>query len=374
MPLLRRLSAPVGAFGLFALGGCTLSADLDSLTAGGPKLARTDAGVDAPCPTTECQANSESTRDSEATTSPRSTDGALSGSGPDPAPNGELSPATVDAGDAAPSPFEEAGSAAPSASPTTADDETPKDEPTSSPAPETHESAEAPSVDTSESTSPQNEPAGAALIHRYSFSDLATLVSDLVGDADGTVIGTASENEGSMVLSGGTYVELPTRVVDGLESVTVEVWFTSYGTRNWERVFDMGETEDDSPRSYLFLTSQTPSANGTMRATFRPLGESEVSANSAAPTSDDVKTHVAVVFDAANDQMSLYHDGELSAAVANAYSLLDMNVSSVWLGRSLFEGDPAFEGEFDELRIYDGALSSDRVRQSFEAGPDMVTP
>jgi arabinan endo-1,5-alpha-L-arabinosidase len=214
----------------------------------------------------------------------------------------------------------------------------------------------------------------AELLHRYSFANVTTSIADAVGDADGAVVGTATENAGSFVFDGETYIELPTEVLSGRENVTIEVWFTSYTTRNWERIFDAGESEDGSGESYLFLTSQSASANGTMRVTFRPDGETETSVNSAEATSDNLPTHVAVVFDGSENELRLYHDGELSASGTTQGSLQDVNVANVWLGRSLFEGDPLFEGELDELRIYDGVLSAAHVKASFDAGPDAPAP
>lgn len=212
-----------------------------------------------------------------------------------------------------------------------------------------------------------------ALVHRFSFSDIPA-ISDSVGGADGTVVGLARATNGSFVFDGDTYITLPTRVLDKRASATLEAWFTSYRTRAWERIFDAGESQNGSGRSYLFFTPQTPSATGTMRLTFRAIGQAEVTVDSAKAATDDVEVHVAVVVDAAASRIHLYHNGQLSASGTTQHSLLDVNVANVWLGRSLFSGDPLFEGELNELRIYDGALSDADVAASFEAGPDAVLP
>lgn len=42
----------------------------------------------------------------------------------------------------------------------------------------------------------------------------------------------------------------------------------------------------------------------------------------------------------------------------------------MWIGKSQFGGDPYFAGDFDELRIYSGALSADEVLLNYTLGPD----
>ena len=67
----------------------------------------------------------------------------------------------------------------------------------------------------------------------------------------------------------------------------------------------------------------------------------------------------AIVIDTAADLLRLYLDGvEVGAAPlggANAGSISD---TLVYLGRSLFNVDPAFTGSINELRIYDNVLDA----------------
>lgn len=231
------------------------------------------------------------------------------------------------------------------------------------------------STGTTSSSGPTDDTDGTAnLIHRYQFTDVATAIVDEVGDADGSVVGTATQGDGRLVFDGATYVELPTNTLSGRENVTLEVWFTSYQTRSWERIFDIGQSSEGDGESYLFLTPQSTASNRTMRVTFRADGEAEVTVDSVLATADNLETHVAVVFDGSENEIRFYHNGELSAFGTTEGSLQDVDVANVWLGRSLFDGDPLLEGDINELRIYDGTLGADYVRQSFEAGPDVLVP
>jgi hypothetical protein len=214
----------------------------------------------------------------------------------------------------------------------------------------------------------------AALIHRYSFTDVATSIVDSVGSAHGSPVGEVAQGDGRMIVLEDGYGELPNDVLEGLTDVTIEVWFTSYETRSWERVFDFGETENGSGKSYLFFTSQVPAASGTMRFAVRPTGETERVVNTAEDTVDNVETHIAVIFDDSNDELRVYMNGQLSGSASNDSSLSQVTFLHSWLGRSMFSSDPQFEGDYNELRIYDGAVDAARLERSYEAGPDVIVP
>lgn len=354
---------------------CSLSADLDSLTSGGPRQSG-DAGPSR---------GAESSDDEDNDGVPCSPASCTSGESASTRTESEYVEHTIGSEEPIPpSPTWDAGVVSTSDMPTLGDASLPiapgseaSSAPSQLPPPQTTATSESAISSTEQGTPTCGQGANceseATVVHRYSFTSTTTVV-DSVGGAEGTVAGNASEGSGSFIFDGETYIELPTRVLDGRENVTLEVWFTSYHTRNWERVLDVGNSDDGRVSSYLFLTPQTPSANGTMRVAFRADGESEISIDSAEGTSDNLATHVAIVFDGAENQILLYHDGELSASETTQGSLQDVNVTSIWLGRSLFDGDPMFEGALDEFRVYDGLLSADGVRRSFQAGPDALAP
>lgn len=50
--------------------------------------------------------------------------------------------------------------------------------------------------------------------------------------------------------------------------------------------------------------------------------------------------------------------------------LSDIEDVDNWLGRSQYEDDPVFNGEFDEFRIYGAALTADEIERSANAGPN----
>jgi hypothetical protein len=218
-----------------------------------------------------------------------------------------------------------------------------------------------------------------ALVHRYRFEGAGTTVRDTKGTAHGTLIGAALPDNGTLTLAGGTsdqYVDLPNRLISGLQDVTIEAWVTWSGGDPWQRIFDFGDSTaasegtQDMGRSHLFITPQGSGSSGTnLLALFRtPAGE--VVAQAAAPLATNVMKHVAVVVDGAGDLMTLYLDGQPAASIAFTAALSDVNDINNWIGRSQWLVDAEFGGVVHELRIYAAALGSSQLANSFAAGPD----
>lgn len=347
---------------------CSLTADLDSLTSGGPGREQPDAASpqspSGPA-TTEVGATSvEVSTESERTTA----DSASSAPTLDPGPAPSFCDDCSGAGESVTTLPSDSSTETSEADGTTSAAAAP---PLSSDAAEASSTAIDVSSAGDEATAPSTLD---GLLHRYSFNEAGAGLQDSIGSAHGTAVGEVTQADGRLIVAGDGYGDLPPEIVSDLTDMTIEVWFTSYQTRSWERVFDFGETDNGSGKSYLFFTSQVPSANGTMRLAVRPFGETELAVNTAVDTADDLETHIAVVFDDTNDEIRIYHDGLLSGSVATETSLSEINFQHCWLGRSMFTSDPLFEGDFNEVRIYGAALRAEHVARSFAAGPDTLVP
>ena len=213
-----------------------------------------------------------------------------------------------------------------------------------------------------------------ALVHRYSFDGSGTQVTDSVGSADGTVVGTQLSGNGTVVLSGsGDYVTLPSGIVSALTNATFEAWITWQGGAPWQRVFDFGSSSSKSGQgvTYLFLTVEADSTSGYPRAIYSTGGvtaETRLSATSALPKNTAVQ--IALAFDAAGKTFSLIINGAKVASGQITGSLSGLNDVNNWLGHSQFSGDPDFSGTFDEFRIYQAALSASQLNLTYNLGPN----
>jgi len=218
-----------------------------------------------------------------------------------------------------------------------------------------------------------------ALLHRYSFNEAsgATIASDSVGGAHGTLNGSAAFTGGGSLNLSGTdgYVNLPNGLISGLSAVTFEAWLTWNGGGNWQRIFDFGNNDQGennqgngityamlTPKSYdgvLRFAISTNSGNGEMATVWTnslPIGQ---------------PTQVAVAYDFLAGTAALYVNGQ---RVGSGPAIIPLNAISdinVWLGRSNWP-DPNLNATFDEFRIYGGVLSDAAVAASFAVGPDAL--
>jgi hypothetical protein len=83
------------------------------------------------------------------------------------------------------------------------------------------------------------------------------------------------------------------------------------------------------------------------------------------------KTHVAVVIDDNASVMRLYTNGVLRGTAPLVIGLSAIDDLDNYLGRSQFSYDPYFTGTIHEFRIYDRALTSAQLLESFNAGENL---
>ncbi|MFC5530541.1 DUF5695 domain-containing protein [Cohnella yongneupensis] len=198
---------------------------------------------------------------------------------------------------------------------------------------------------------------------RYQFSETSgTSASDSSGNGKtGTLNGGATfaaGQSGNAVALNGTngYVSMPSGIANGATSVTISTWVKANSLSNWTRIFDIGS----GTSSYMFLTPQPGGAGLRFAITNSGNGaEQRISSTTAFPTG--VWKHVAVTLSGSTG--TLYVDGVQVATNAS----MTLNPSSLgattqsWLGRSQFSGDPYFNGQIDDFRIYSRALSASEI-------------
>jgi len=220
------------------------------------------------------------------------------------------------------------------------------------------------------------------LIHRYPFNTDDD-ASDAVGTAHGTIMNGAYVFGGAAWFSGSIvsgadcdYIELPAGMMNGLTTVTFEMWIDSYSNGNWCEIYAFGNQTEGGAGAHMLMF--TPHSGA---------GDYRMSYAQAAPGYND--EHVAVgpgnldnfgpmcitcVYDPPNNTMSLYRDGvmisSISPPVATGFSLSKVVNNYSWLGRSLYNGDAAYNGTINEFRIYDSALSPIQVAASFVSGSE----
>lgn len=223
------------------------------------------------------------------------------------------------------------------------------------------------------------EPPLGSLIHRYSFDGTGTTATDTIAgaDGDGDIAGAALDGSGMLTLSGdsGQYVDLPNNLVHSLTDVTIVAWTAWVDGAAYGRVFDFGisdagEGKVGMGRSYIAVLPKTgfenqakPGLGGEIKAPGFPTVTLASTANMK-----NRAFQVALVFKS-GVSAALYLDGDQLAFQTTAIALGNIDDRNNWIGRSQYNGNPGYEGSFEEFRIYNAALDSCQLHTLLVRGP-----
>jgi hypothetical protein len=162
------------------------------------------------------------------------------------------------------------------------------------------------------------------------------------------------------------YVSLPSGIVSGLSSVTIAAWVRLVMSPTWNRVFDFGT----GANVYMFLTPNSTGPITGTRFTIATNGlyNQEDLNGPGLPTNNWEHVCVTLTAGAPSSASVLYINGTLVGQnpVAKLTPADLGNTTSNWLGRSHFSGDPFFNGQIDNFRIYGRPLSASEVQQLFQ--------
>ena len=207
------------------------------------------------------------------------------------------------------------------------------------------------------------------LIHRYSFT---TDASDSVGSAHGTLVNGASVMAGQVQLNGtNQYVNLPTGMLNGLSSVTMEFWASLGTNATWACVYNFGGAAGLSQALTLLIF--TPH-NGNTGHTLQITETGSIIEYVASHGLLDGRTnlHVVCVLDPPSGVMSIYTNGVLECTGSMTNPLASVASTVGWLGRTYLSPNPYLNGSIDEFRMYNGARTALEIADDYAQGPDAV--
>lgn len=227
------------------------------------------------------------------------------------------------------------------------------------------------------------EPPLDSLVHRYSFDGTGTSVVDSVGTASGSLVnGATLDGSGVVTLPGNRdgqpdqYIDLPDRLISGLGEVTIMAWTTWAGGAGYQRVFDFGISDTgvgqgNSGKSYIAVMPSTGFANGTgLGAEIAAPGYPTL----GLPSAEMMKDRAAVVGFALKSGLSvgLFLDGKLLIESPTTFKLSSVDDRNDFVGESQWSKDHCYHGSFDELRIYNAALTACQQQTIVKRGPDAL--
>ena len=147
------------------------------------------------------------------------------------------------------------------------------------------------------------------------------------------------------------YLELPYYVGD-FQEMTFATWARGSSTSAWQRIFDFGNGED----SYLFLT---PTNGSAMRFEIKSNGTTQ-GLNATTTLGTNTWKHIAVTI--GPSAVKIYVNGTLNATATDiTLRPTDVAPTLCYLGRSMFDADPAFNGMLSDVRLYNYELTAAEV-------------
>jgi autotransporter-associated beta strand protein len=233
------------------------------------------------------------------------------------------------------------------------------------------------------------------LVHRWSFNGGS--LADSVGGVAATTAGSntagistadnqitlpgGQHNSARVVLGDGTKVVLP----DSPDGLTLEMWATLHSkTLNYDRMFSINRNTSAWSPSYLSLCWTTSNNEWDYFLARWNGGETQVKwqalADDALPHRIDREQHVAIVLAPGESgwTATLYrHDAESSQFIKSysmtansaAWTPASLSDAVIALGYS-FESNPDSNASYNEVRVWNKALTADDLVRSAMLGPD----
>ncbi|MEO7933704.1 MAG: LamG-like jellyroll fold domain-containing protein [Chthoniobacterales bacterium] len=191
--------------------------------------------------------------------------------------------------------------------------------------------------------------------------------SDSLGATTATLTGTPSYGTGvfnqSLLLDGTTnYVTLGTLSGMTYNDFTVATWVYWNGGNAPQRIFDFGSGTDE----YIYLT---PSNGSNMRFLIRENGVDQYV--DTAPLPKNQWVHVAVTLNGST--ATIYVNGVAKAsnsAVTNEPANISLTLN--YIGKSQYASDPLLNGQIDDFRLYNYALSASEVTALLSGVPAIM--
>ena len=205
----------------------------------------------------------------------------------------------------------------------------------------------------------------------------------------GNAINTTIGNTGSATISG--YIDLPNGIISSKTNLTVEIWATPLGFRNWMRLMDFGKTNIGEINDATTGPGNT-TAEDSLRLSFAretSLNQQKMQIQTDAATfafyQSDLATtagteyHYVLTFQdgvgtygASGGRVSWYRNGALIGSADAPFHLSALEDVNNWLGRSQFGADYNAYANYNELRIYNHALTQAEISADYNAGPTTI--
>ena len=231
------------------------------------------------------------------------------------------------------------------------------------------------------------DPGTGNLVHSWTFDD--GTADDIVGDANGTLVGDATVVDGQLVLDGdGDWMDMPGDVIamNTFEGLTIEIQFTSVagGNTGFHMVTAFGEegTGDNPGYGYKYICITPARGDNVSRAMIQTVSmdndpwSEETGVSDVIEHDDGLPHHMVCTVD--NTELAFYIEGVLIGTAAldpPGNSVAGIGTDVARIGKGVYGVDPLWAGSVDYLNLYNRALSEAEIRYlAGERAPILVDP
>jgi len=142
------------------------------------------------------------------------------------------------------------------------------------------------------------------------------------------------------------------------DEFSISVWFYPKDNEAWERIYDIGTGID----KYIFLTPSTSFSVGKPRFVVKNNNVEQI-----IDSSRDCRINQwnNIVVTRKNGLTIMYLNGvEAGRTTAITYNFADIGATTQnYLGKSIYENDPKFNGMIDDFEVYDKALTGEEIKE-----------
>ncbi|MGI8602476.1 MAG: LamG-like jellyroll fold domain-containing protein [Verrucomicrobiales bacterium] len=228
-------------------------------------------------------------------------------------------------------------------------------------------------------------------VHRYLFDSLGsagdgTMVPDVLGSQHATIRGAGGSADASVLnLPGGSsatqaYVDLPNGIISSGREVTLEAWLRVNSTQYGGRIFDFGTSsageitgpgETFSGTDFVSLSANVAtSANQRLERGGGTIPNGGAARDTQGSAVNNVEFHFVLTYDNALKEWRWYRDAVLMEVLPDLDGPAGITDVNNWLGRSNSSADANLDGAYNEVRIYNYALTHNQIYGNYLIGPD----
>ena len=218
-----------------------------------------------------------------------------------------------------------------------------------------------------------------ALVHRWSFNgDLG----DSVGNQNATAIGAVTFVNGCARLAGGafgtSYLNLGANALpQNGQAVTLEIWATQRAIQDWSRIFDFGKGSANANYVTMTWTKSSDIKTDMIRIYNGAASQS----NFMAPYTLGTEYHIAFVLEPLPNgggwlATAYKQDAVTGVTLAkhaftnDTWSLATQDLDTCYLGHSRQSANHDAAADYNEVRVWNRALSEEELTASVLAGAD----